>query len=337
MLNRRFWISFSLTLSLALALSAPAQAQTLPFTDVEADSWYSEDIVRVYQSGLMVGRASDRFEPEDSLSIAEAISITLRALNISAAPTHPADAWYSGALQSAQAADLLPNDGFGGDYLRPATRAETAYLLAQALEDNDAVVLNDVTAVIDVSTDSPYYDAILTLYRSGLAVGTDASGQFHPDSLLTRAEMAVLVNRLTTPALRIPNTPSEEAATLQAAFLQLVNETRSQAGLPALKTNSALEQAAARRAQEIAQTFSHTRPDGRSAFTIFEEFSLSPVYAAENILSGAQDAETALTLWLNSSGHRANILSAQTTATGLGIYQAPDGTLYWCQLFAHLP
>ena len=81
----------------------------------------------------------------------------------------------------------MPNDGFGGDYLRPATRAETAYLLAQALEDNDAVVLNDVTAVIDVSTDSPYYDAILTLYRSGLAVGTDASGQFHPDSLLTRA------------------------------------------------------------------------------------------------------------------------------------------------------
>lgn len=96
--------------------------------------------------------------------------------------------------------------------------------------------------------------------------------------------MAVLVNRLTTPALRIQTAPAEEGAmTQQAAFLQLVNEARSGAGLPALANDGTLEQAAVRRAQEIAQTFSHTRPDGRSVFSIFEEFSLSPVYATENI------------------------------------------------------
>ena len=334
MLNRRLLVSLFLTLS--LSISASAQAQMPPFSDVKADSWYAADITQVYQTGLMVGRSSDTFDPEALLSLAEAVSITLRALNINAAPTGPADTWYSGAIQSAEEANLLPTERFNGDYTRPATRAETAYLLAQALDDAEAVILNDVTAIPDVSTASPYHDAILTLYRSGLAVGVDSSGRYHPDSLLTRAEMAVLINRLNTPALPIQTAPAVKDAAAQTAFLQLVNEARSQAGLPTLAANSALEQAAARRAQEIAQSFSHTRPDGRSVFTIFEEFSLSPAYAAENILYGANDAEAALKLWMNSSGHRANILSAEATSTGLGIYQAPDGTLFWCQLFAHL-
>ncbi len=337
MLNRRFLISFFLTLTLVLSITAPAQAQALPFADVDSEDWYAADIVRIYQAGLMVGRSSDTFDPEATLSLAEAVSITLRTLNISAAPASPTDDWYKGAVQSAEDANLLPTDRFGGDYTRPATRAETAYLLAQALDEDDTIMRHDVTDIPDVSTASPYHDAILTLYRYGLAVGTDPSGQYHPDSLVTRAEMAVLVNRLTTPALRIQTAPAEEGAmTQQAAFLQLVNEARSGAGLPALANDGMLEQAAVRRAQEIAQTFSHTRPDGRSVFSIFEEFSLSPVYAAENILYGANDAETAFQLWMNSSGHRANILSPEATSTGLGIYQAPDGTLYWCQLFAHL-
>ena len=69
-------------------------------------------------------------------------------------------------------------------------------------------------------------------------------------------------------------------------MIRLVNEIRTEEGLPALTTNSSLSNAAALRAEEIVTLYSHTRPDGSSCFTALPAFGISYRAAGENIAAG---------------------------------------------------
>ena len=113
----------------------------------------------------------------------------------------------------------------------------------------------------------------------------------------------------------------------------LVNEERAKAGLAALTVDSKAEAAAAVRAKEIMTSFSHTRPNGSSFSTALKEQGASYSTAGENIAWGQKTPQEVVTGWMNSSGHRANILGANYTKIGCGFYQGSNGTCYWSQLF----
>lgn len=113
----------------------------------------------------------------------------------------------------------------------------------------------------------------------------------------------------------------------------LVNAERAKYGLPALKTNPTLQAAALARAKETVQLFSHTRPNGTSCFTVLKEYGISYRYAGENIAYGQRSPQEVVTAWMNSEGHRANILNKNFTTIGIGYYQTANGTKYWSQLF----
>jgi uncharacterized protein YkwD len=131
-----------------------------------------------------------------------------------------------------------------------------------------------------------------------------------------------------------PVTPATPAApgNVSNDVLVLVNAERAKAGLPALTTNSQLSQAAMIRARELPRLFSHTRPNGTTCFTVFSETGVKFSTAGENIAQGQRNAEGAMTSWMNSEGHRANILSRNFDAVGIGYY-IDNGTPYWIQLF----
>ena len=94
-----------------------------------------------------------------------------------------------------------------------------------------------------------------------------------------------------------------------------------------------MNRAAAVRAAEMAQSFSHTRPNGSRGLTALNEAGVSYRTAGENIASGQQSAQAVVSAWMNSSGHRANILSSLFGRMGVG--QATiGGRTYWVQLFA---
>lgn len=114
--------------------------------------------------------------------------------------------------------------------------------------------------------------------------------------------------------------------------LRLVNAEREKAGLPALTTNSTLTAAANKRAQEIKQTFSHTRPNGSSCFTVLGEYGISYRTAGENIAYGQKTPKEVVNGWMNSPGHRANILKSDFGKVGIGVYES-GGVYYWTQLF----
>ena len=106
-----------------------------------------------------------------------------------------------------------------------------------------------------------------------------------------------------------------------------------EAGLSELELDADLCAAAQARAQEIAQSFSHTRPDGSSCFTILEEFGISYRAAGENIAMGQRTPEEVMDGWMNSSGHRANILNGTFTSIGVGYYVDGAGAAHWVQIF----
>ena len=132
------------------------------------------------------------------------------------------------------------------------------------------------------------------------------------------------------PATTAP--PASDTAEFAAEVVRLTNIERANAGLPALAaSNSALTAAAGTRAKEIIVSFSHTRPDGRSCFTAFDEHKVSYRGAGENIAWGQSTPQAVVTGWMNSPGHKANILG-NYTHIGVGVEKS-GGRYYWVQLF----
>ena len=108
--------------------------------------------------------------------------------------------------------------------------------------------------------------------------------------------------------------------------LQLVNKQRKAKGLNELVMDSSLLNSAMIRAGESALLFSHTRPDSSSAFDLNDQM------IAENVAAGQTTAENAMNSWMNSSGHRQNILSKNAKTIGIGVVKH-NGVYYWVQCF----
>ncbi|MCR4686592.1 MAG: SH3 domain-containing protein [Lachnospiraceae bacterium] len=116
----------------------------------------------------------------------------------------------------------------------------------------------------------------------------------------------------------------------------LCNEYRANAGLGGLTEDATLDAMAAQRAQEIAQSFSHTRPDGRDCSSIYDDYGYSWMACGENIAAGQTSADEVMTSWMNSEGHKANILSGNFNRIGVACYSDPNSAYgyYWVQVFS---
>ena len=112
--------------------------------------------------------------------------------------------------------------------------------------------------------------------------------------------------------------------------LDLVNEYRAAENLPPLTMDSELLKAAMFRAAECSVHYDHTRPDGSKAFTVVEWRSV----VGENIgaMNHIVDAAYITDGWMNSEGHRENIMSPDFKSIGIGIFEA-NGFQYWAQMF----
>ena len=130
----------------------------------------------------------------------------------------------------------------------------------------------------------------------------------------------------------VNNANAEELAQLQTvahATLDLVNQQRANAGLAALTWDTDLELAAAVRAAETVQLFSHTRPDGTPWYTVNPQ-----IMHGENLAYGNNSAESVVNAWMNSPAHRENILWPTFTKCAIGIYKNGN-TYYIAQAFRY--
>lgn len=121
--------------------------------------------------------------------------------------------------------------------------------------------------------------------------------------------------------------------TAEAAVLALVNEARVDAGCGALTADPALAAVARAHSADMRDRdyFSHTSPEGLSPFDRAERAGID-YSRAENIAFGQADATAVMEAWLESPGHRANILDCELTKLGVGVAEGPGGP-WWTQLF----
>ena len=131
-------------------------------------------------------------------------------------------------------------------------------------------------------------------------------------------------------------TPDRSEITDQAKqVLNLVNQERAKQNLPALTLNQKLTNVATIKAKDMRDNkyFDHQSPTYGSPFDMMKKFGVSYSYAGENIAAGQKTASDVMNSWMNSSGHRANILNKNYTQIGIGYVTGGSYGTYWVQQF----
>jgi len=221
-----------LTLAAGLLLGIPVQAAAgtdnfvrsktyaQQFSDLPAGSTFYSNVSALYEYGLSVGKPDGTFGLKDSLTVGQAVIFAgrIRSLYRTGDP-EAGSARYTAEGQSAAAPYLtyLKEEGVLDSALdnrltAVATRAEMAHVLANVLpekvlprihEEQIAKFYATRAFIRDVTEQTPYREDILTLYRCGISVGSDASGSFLPDAPITRGAAAAMLTRMIDPALRV--------------------------------------------------------------------------------------------------------------------------------------
>ena len=122
---------------------------------------------------------------------------------------------------------------------------------------------------------------------------------------------------------------------MEDQVIKLVNVQRSRRGLQTLKKNATLAKIARYKAQDMVNRhyFSHISPTYGSPFKMMENFGIRFSAAGENIAMGQRTPQQVMNAWMNSPGHRANILSPSYTQIGVGFAKNKNGVCYWTQEF----
>ena len=115
---------------------------------------------------------------------------------------------------------------------------------------------------------------------------------------------------------------------------EITNNYRSLVGVPSLTLDSFLMTAADIRAKELSNSFSHTRPNGSSCFTVLSELGISYGTAGENIAAGYSSPQSVMEGWYSSSGHYQNIISSKFKKIGIGV-NIINNQYYWVQIFSN--
>lgn len=137
----------------------------------------------------------------------------------------------------------------------------------------------------------------------------------------------------TTQNTEKPNNNSSMLS-IETEVVRLVNVERSKAGLPALQIDQEVSKVARLKSEDMATKnyFNHTSPTYGSPFEMLKKFNITYKTAGENIAKGQKTAESVVNAWMNSEGHRKNILSSSFTHIGVG-YATKGSTPYWTQMF----
>ncbi|KON87564.1 sporulation protein [Sporosarcina globispora] len=125
---------------------------------------------------------------------------------------------------------------------------------------------------------------------------------------------------------------TSEVSAYEKKVLELTNQERAKAGVPALKLDVELSKVAREKSRDMQSKgyFDHNSPTYGSPFDMMKQFGISYTTAGENIAMGQQSPEEVVQAWMNSEGHRKNIMNANFTHLGVG--HVADGN-YWTQMF----
>jgi hypothetical protein len=191
------------------------------FQDVSTSGWYAAYVQTAYEYGLVNGKTLSAYEPDASLTVAEAVKLAVCLHNIyytgtpSVSNNTGSGSWYQPYTEAALTYGIITAQY--SDYNAPITRSDFALILSRSLPDEALAVRNTVdTGVIpDVALDASYCGAVYKLYRAGVLTGSDAAGRFLPGDNIKRSEVATIVTRMANTSFRKTLTLKLELTTTQ--------------------------------------------------------------------------------------------------------------------------
>jgi uncharacterized protein YkwD len=192
----------------------------------------------------------------------------------------------------------------------------------------------------------------LALALTALATGIGAAAAAHPSTprlvaapsvaapapAAVAAPAAAPLAPITAPARAVvratrvdPPAPEDPRRQIELRVVELVNLERAKAGIAPVAWDERIGTAARSHSDDQAawQTMSHTGSDGSTLSTRIGRVGFAWRALAENVAAGQPSAESVVSAWMNSPGHRTNILNAQYTVAGAGLGISSTNTNYW--------
>lgn len=203
-------------------------------------------------------------------------------------------------------------------------------------------IIPTTTSTITTTTTKTTTTTTITTTTTSTTTTTETSAATQPETTAITAKITTSAKstaKATTPA---PVTTTAKVTTTAInveeyvnEIARLVNEERGKKGIAPVKLNAVLTDAAMLRAKEITTIFSHDRPDGRSCFSVFDDYNLSYSYAAENIAAGSSTPAGTMQQWIHSEGHYKNLMNPNVSEIGVGFFYDPNSPYryYWVQIF----
>ena len=170
------------------------------FVDVSSDSWYRDSVAGAYSIGLIDGTSSTTFDPDGSLTVAQAIKLAACIHSIfytGKAEFALGNPWYLEYLNYA-VVSRIPTQLSNTGYDSIINRLDFAVILQAALPSQALIAINEITvdSIPDVPIQHPHAAIIYFLYRAGILTGSDEKGTFYPDSNIKRSEASAVIIRM---------------------------------------------------------------------------------------------------------------------------------------------
>lgn len=194
----------------------------------------------------------------------------------------------------------------------PAAFAGSGIVRAQPSSDTDIYTVKPGDSLWKISLK----------YQVGLSEIISANPQFPNPALIYPGD------KVTVPLFTATKS-------VEYQVVKLVNQERAKNGLKPLAVNWQLSRVARYKCNDMRDKgyFSHTSPTYGSPFDMMKSFRITYSTAGENIAAGQTTAESVMTSWMNSPGHRQNILSPNYTEIGVGYSTGGSYRYYWTQMF----
>ncbi|RDI45772.1 S-layer homology domain-containing protein [Falsibacillus pallidus] len=305
-------------------------AAAAAFSDIPSNYWAKSEIYELVDKQVLTGYPDNTFKPERNVTRSQAAVMIGRSLRVETAG-HPAPPFkdipkgteayrYITALTDmgvfSKVSYFHPGD--------PLTRAQMAKILAISYE----LKIQSSHTFKDVASNHWAYTYIEKLAASGITTGKK-EGIYDPTGKVSRSQMAVFVKRA------MDYKKNGQSVSEVESVLTLVNAERAKTGAPPLKLASDISRVSAAKAADMRDKnyFSHTSPTYGDPFKMLTNFGIHWTAAGENIAAGQPDAKSVMTAWMNSEGHRANILNPNYTEIGIGLAKGGSYGTYWVQTF----
>lgn len=209
--------------------------------------------------------------------------------------------------------------------------------------DNDTAVQSNITEadteetiVTDTTTETVSNTTAATTTETVSDMTADTTTETVSDTATDTATTQAPATNAddTAGCIEATQLPSDICLSYPSDLIAAINAYRNSYGLAGLSEDSQLNTAAGIRCRELISSMSHTRPDGSSCSTIYAELGIYPYNWGENLAGGHYTASETATAWMDSDGHRANILNSSFTKCGVAHISCSSGYRdYWVILF----